>query len=179
VNAAVDAAKEAYKSWRLVPAPKRAEILYRAAEILVASQRKYSKDMTREIGKVLGRNARRRAEAIRHDVIHGRRRPKTFGQTTPSNYRKFAMSVRQYFRRAIQNFRALRRRNQPPRLYASFAASTAAFTSASFEATKCPITSSVFAGCGSHTFCRSSIPPIPANKILVNARSRCRCHTAS
>ena len=35
VNAAVDAAKEAYKSWRLVPAPKRAEILYRAAEILV------------------------------------------------------------------------------------------------------------------------------------------------
>src|SRR5215475_11257780 len=35
VNAAVDAAKEAYKTWRLVPAPKRAEILYRAAEILV------------------------------------------------------------------------------------------------------------------------------------------------
>jgi acyl-CoA reductase-like NAD-dependent aldehyde dehydrogenase len=35
VNAAVGAAKEAYKSWRLVPAPKRAEILYRAAELLL------------------------------------------------------------------------------------------------------------------------------------------------
>ena len=35
VDAAVDAAKEAYKSWRLVPAPKRAEILYRTAELLV------------------------------------------------------------------------------------------------------------------------------------------------
>ena len=33
VNAAVDAASQAYKSWRLVPAPKRAEILYRAAEL--------------------------------------------------------------------------------------------------------------------------------------------------
>jgi len=35
VNAAVDAAREAYKTWRLVPAPKRAEILFRAAELLV------------------------------------------------------------------------------------------------------------------------------------------------
>ena len=35
VARAVDAAREAYKSWRLVPAPKRAEILYRAAELLL------------------------------------------------------------------------------------------------------------------------------------------------
>jgi acyl-CoA reductase-like NAD-dependent aldehyde dehydrogenase len=28
VNAAVDAANEAYKSWRLMPAPKRAEICF-------------------------------------------------------------------------------------------------------------------------------------------------------
>ena len=35
VNRAVDAAKEAFDKWRLTPAPKRAEILYRAAEILV------------------------------------------------------------------------------------------------------------------------------------------------
>ena len=32
VSDAVAAAKEAYKSWRLVPAPKRAEILFRAAK---------------------------------------------------------------------------------------------------------------------------------------------------
>src|SRR5438128_262058 len=36
VNAAVDAAKEAYNRWRLIPAPKRAEILFRAAEMLLA-----------------------------------------------------------------------------------------------------------------------------------------------
>jgi len=35
VDAAVSAAREAYKTWRLVPAPKRAEILFRAAELLV------------------------------------------------------------------------------------------------------------------------------------------------
>src|SRR5579883_2732371 len=34
VDLAVDAATEAYKTWRLVPAPKRAEILFRAAELL-------------------------------------------------------------------------------------------------------------------------------------------------
>src|ERR1700739_3315664 len=53
VDAAVDAAKEAYKKWRLVPAPKRAEILFRAAELLVQRKEEYSKDMTREMGKIL------------------------------------------------------------------------------------------------------------------------------
>src|SRR5437016_7071049 len=53
VDAAVDAAKEAYKSWRLVPAPKRAEILYRAAELLLLRKEEFSKDMTRERGKGL------------------------------------------------------------------------------------------------------------------------------
>ena len=32
VRAAVEAARAAYKTWRLVPAPKRAEIFFRAAE---------------------------------------------------------------------------------------------------------------------------------------------------
>src|SRR6266700_3109081 len=49
----VDAAGEAYKTWRLVPAPKRAEILIRAAELLVQRKEEFSKDMTREMGKVL------------------------------------------------------------------------------------------------------------------------------
>src|SRR5260370_7577933 len=52
-NQAVDAAKEAYKKWRLVPAPKRAEIMFRAAELLVQRKDEFSKDMTREMGKVL------------------------------------------------------------------------------------------------------------------------------
>ena len=51
VNAAV-AAAEAYQSWRLVPAPKRAEILYRAAETMVRRKEDLARDMTREMGKV-------------------------------------------------------------------------------------------------------------------------------
>src|SRR5499427_10993311 len=35
VNAAVDAAKRAFAKWRLVPAPRRAEMVFRAAEILI------------------------------------------------------------------------------------------------------------------------------------------------
>src|SRR5260370_11528424 len=52
-NQAVDAAKEAYKKWRLVPAPKRAEIMFRAGELLVQRTEDFSKDMTRGLGKVL------------------------------------------------------------------------------------------------------------------------------
>ena len=35
VDRAVAAAKEAFEDWRLVPAPKRGEILYRAGEIML------------------------------------------------------------------------------------------------------------------------------------------------
>src|SRR5580704_16779850 len=64
VDQAVDAAKAAYESWRLVPAPKRAEILYRAAEILVQRKEDFSKDMTREMGKVLAETRGDVQEAI-------------------------------------------------------------------------------------------------------------------
>src|SRR5260370_42564554 len=64
VNAAVDAAKEAYKTWRLVPAPKRAEILFRAAELLVQRKEGFAKDMTREMGKVLAETRGDVQEAI-------------------------------------------------------------------------------------------------------------------
>ena len=71
VDAAVDAAKAAYEKWRLVPAPKRAEILYRAAELLVHRKEEFSRDMTREMGKVLAETRGRRAGSHRHDVLHG------------------------------------------------------------------------------------------------------------
>ncbi len=44
VDAAVDAASAAYKKWRLVPAPKRAEILFRAAEMLLQHKEDFAKD---------------------------------------------------------------------------------------------------------------------------------------
>ena len=53
VQAAVEAAKRAYRHWRLVPAPKRGEILFKAAQLLVERKEQYARDMTREMGKVL------------------------------------------------------------------------------------------------------------------------------
>ena len=95
-DAAVDAAKEAYKSWRLVPAPKRAEILFRAAELLVQRKEQFSKDMTREMGKVLAETRGDVQEAIDMTYYMAGEGRRLFGQTTPSELpNKFAMSVRQ------------------------------------------------------------------------------------
>jgi len=96
VNQAVDAAKEAYKKWRLVPAPKRGEILFRAAELLVERKEEYAKDMTREMGKVLAEARGDVQEAIDMTYYMAGEGRRLFGQTTPSELpNKFAMSVRQ------------------------------------------------------------------------------------
>ncbi len=96
VDAAVDAAKEAYKTWRLVPAPKRAEILFRAAELLAQRKEAFSKDMTREMGKVLAETRGDVQEAIDMTYYMAGEGRRLFGQTTPSELpNKFAMSVRQ------------------------------------------------------------------------------------
>src|SRR6202045_423901 len=96
VDAAVDAAKAAYKSWRLVPAPKRAEILYRAAELLLQHKEEFSSDMTREMGKVLAETRGDVQEAIDMTYYMAGEGRRLFGQTTPSELpNKFAMSARQ------------------------------------------------------------------------------------
>src|ERR1700740_1778591 len=95
-NQAIDAAKEAYKKWRLVPAPKRAEIMFRAAEILLQRKEEFSKDMTREMGKVLPEARGDVQEAIDMTYYMAGEGRRLFGQTTPSELpNKFAMSVRQ------------------------------------------------------------------------------------
>ena len=96
VDAAVDAAKAAYESWRLVPAPKRAEMLFRTAELLVENKERFSKDMTREMGKVLAETRGDVQEAIDMTYYMAGEGRRLFGQTTPSELpNKFAMSVRQ------------------------------------------------------------------------------------
>jgi alpha-ketoglutaric semialdehyde dehydrogenase len=96
VDAAVDAAKHAYKTWRLVPAPKRAEILYRAAELLLKHKEEFSRDMTREMGKVLAETRGDVQEAIDMTYYMAGEGRRLFGQTTPSELPdKFAMSLRQ------------------------------------------------------------------------------------
>src|SRR6059036_674860 len=96
VDMAVDAATEAYKTWRLVPAPKRAEILFRAAELLVQRKEEFAKDMTREMGKVLTETRGDVQEAIDMTYYMAGEGRRLFGQTTPSELpNKFAMSMRQ------------------------------------------------------------------------------------
>jgi alpha-ketoglutaric semialdehyde dehydrogenase len=96
VDAAVDAAKGAYEKWRLTPAPKRAEILFRAAEMLLQRKEDFSKDMTREMGKVLAETRGDVQEAIDMTYYMAGEGRRLFGQTTPSELpNKFAMSVRQ------------------------------------------------------------------------------------
>src|SRR5260370_34341766 len=45
-NAAVEAARAAFEKWRLVPAPKRGEILYRAGELLKQHKEELARTMT-------------------------------------------------------------------------------------------------------------------------------------
>ena len=95
VERAVEAAKAAYNKWRLTPAPKRAEILFHAAEILVARKEDYARDMTREMGKVLAETRGDVQEAIDMTYLMAGEGRRQFGHTTPSELPdKFAMAVR-------------------------------------------------------------------------------------
>ena len=95
VEMAVAAAKEAYKAWRLVPAPKRGEILFRAARLLVESKETLAEQMTREMGKGLEETRGDVQEAIDMTFYMAGEGRRQFGQTTPSELEnKFCMSVR-------------------------------------------------------------------------------------
>ena len=96
VDAAVDAAKRAFERWRLVPAPRRAEIVFRAAEMLAERKEQYSRDMTREMGKVIKETRGDTQEAIDTAYYMAGEGRRLFGPTTPSELpNKFAMAVRQ------------------------------------------------------------------------------------
>ncbi len=95
VDDAVLAAREAFQSWRLVPAPKRAEILYRTGELLAERKEQYAQEMTREMGKVLEETRGDVQEAIDTAFYMAGEGRRMFGQTTPSELQsKFAMSMR-------------------------------------------------------------------------------------
>jgi alpha-ketoglutaric semialdehyde dehydrogenase len=95
VEKAVAAAREAFVRWKAVPAPKRGEILYRAAEIMVRRKEDFSRDMTREMGKVLAETRGDVQECIDMTYYMAGEGRRQFGQTTPSELaNKFQMSVR-------------------------------------------------------------------------------------
>ncbi|MBV8475490.1 MAG: aldehyde dehydrogenase family protein, partial [Acidobacteria bacterium] len=96
VEDAVQAARRAFTKWRLVPAPRRAEIVYAAAEILLERKEEYARDMTREMGKILKETRGDVQEAIDTAYYMAGEGRRMFGPTTPSELpNKFAMAVRQ------------------------------------------------------------------------------------
>jgi len=96
VEAALAAAARAYDTWRLTPAPKRAELLLAAAARLVQHKEAFARDMTREMGKVLEETRGDVQEAIDMTQFMAGEGRRQYGQTVPSELRdKFAMSVRQ------------------------------------------------------------------------------------
>jgi alpha-ketoglutaric semialdehyde dehydrogenase len=96
VEAALAAAERAYRSWRLVPAPVRAERLFTAARIIADRKEQFARDMTREMGKVLSETRGDVQEAIDMTFYMAGEGRRMFGHTVPSELRnKFAMSVRQ------------------------------------------------------------------------------------
>lgn len=95
VNDAVAAAQEAFDSWRLVPAPRRAEIIFRAGELLTQRKEQYAREMTREMGKVLKEARGDVQEAIDTAYFMAGEGRRLFGATVPSELpNKFAMAIR-------------------------------------------------------------------------------------
>jgi len=95
LNAAVDAAQRAYDSWRLTPAPKRAEYLFRVGDILKRRKDEMAREMTREMGKVVAETGGDIQEAIDMAFLAAGEGRRLFGVTTPSELaNKFNMAVR-------------------------------------------------------------------------------------
>jgi acyl-CoA reductase-like NAD-dependent aldehyde dehydrogenase len=96
VGMAIEAAKHAFSKWRLVPAPRRAEILYTAAQMLAERKEAFARDMTREMGKIIKETRGDVQEAIDTGFYMAGEGRRMFGPTTPSELpNKFAMAVRQ------------------------------------------------------------------------------------
>ena len=96
LDEAVAAAKAAYHPWRLTPPPKRAEILFKAAQMLVERKEELAREMTREMGKILKETRGDVQEAIDMGFYMAGEGRRQFGYTTTSELRnKFAMCVRQ------------------------------------------------------------------------------------
>lgn len=95
VDEAVKAARVAFEKWRLVPAPKRGDIMRKVGDLMVARKEQLARQMTREMGKVLAETRGDVQEGIDtayYAATEGRR---LFGHTVPSELpNKFNMAIR-------------------------------------------------------------------------------------
>src|SRR5215813_348715 len=95
VAAAVEAAKKAYDGWRLTPAPRRGEILYRVGQLLVERKEKLAQLLTQEMGKVIAEARGDVQEAIDMAFFMGGEGRRLLGYTAPVELpNKFGMAIR-------------------------------------------------------------------------------------
>ncbi len=95
VDRAVQAARSAYKAWRLTPAPRRGEILFRAAHLLSEHKEDLARLMTQEMGKILAETRGDVQEAIDMAYYMGGEGRRMHGYTAPVEMpNKFGMAMR-------------------------------------------------------------------------------------
>jgi alpha-ketoglutaric semialdehyde dehydrogenase len=95
VDEAVKAARAAFEKWRLVPAPKRGDILRKIGDIMVARKEELAREMTREMGKVIAETRGDVQEGIDTAYYASSEGRRLFGHTVPSELpNKFAMAIR-------------------------------------------------------------------------------------
>jgi aldehyde dehydrogenase (NAD+) len=95
VDAAVKAATEAFKSWRLVPAPLRGELLFNIADILKRKKEELACLLTQDMGKVISEARGDVQEAIDMAYYMGGEGRRMLGYTAPVEMpNKFGMAVR-------------------------------------------------------------------------------------
>lgn len=95
ISDAVSAAKAAFPGWRSVPAPKRGEILFRAAECLAREKESLAQIVTREMGKVITEARGDVQEAIDMTYYMAGEGRRLAGETVPSELpNKDAKSMR-------------------------------------------------------------------------------------
>ncbi len=96
MNDAVAAAKEAFESWHRLPAPRRGELLYRAAERLFRDKEPLARALTSEMGKVLVEGRGDIQEAIDMAYYMGGEGRRQFGHVAPSELpNKSAYAIRE------------------------------------------------------------------------------------
>ncbi|MBI5756161.1 MAG: aldehyde dehydrogenase family protein [Nitrospirae bacterium] len=95
IDNAVEAARAAYEKWRLTPAPRRGEILYRAAELISKEKKRLGGLVTQEMGKVVAEGLGDVQEAIDMAYYMGGEGRRLSGETVPSELPdKDAKSIR-------------------------------------------------------------------------------------
>ncbi len=95
VASAVSSAKEAYHKWRLTPAPRRGEILFRVAEILKERKDEIASIATQEMGKIIAETRGDVQEAIDMAYYMGGEGRRLMGYTAPVEMpNKFGMAIR-------------------------------------------------------------------------------------